>query len=92
MGTRGAGSRRGGGAEGVTSTACIRESVFSLTHGRLILRFPAVLTAEDVEDIHDFLEIFQRGITRASNRIVEVEGAEGVTRHAHQVSFRGPQK
>ncbi len=61
---------RGGGSLNM------REDVFSLAEGEVLLRWPTPLSADSVQDLKDWLEIVQRKIARSTAK-AEDEGASG---------------
>jgi hypothetical protein len=44
----------------------MQEDVFSLSEGRVVIQWPAPLSAESIEDLKDWLKIVERKITRSA--------------------------
>ena len=44
----------------------MREDVFSLSEGRVVIQWPAPLSAEGIADLKDWLKIVERKITRST--------------------------
>ena len=55
---------RGGANQGAT----MRQDVFSLTEGEVILRWPTPLSADSIVDLKDWLKIVERKITRSTTQ------------------------
>jgi hypothetical protein len=43
----------------------MREDVFSLSEGEVVLRWPTPLSAESIQDLKDWLKIVERKISRS---------------------------
>jgi len=44
----------------------VRQDVFSLTEGEVILRWPTPLSADSIADLKDWLKIVERKIARST--------------------------
>jgi hypothetical protein len=51
----------------------MRQDVFSITEGDVVLSWPASLSLESIEEIKDWLKIAERKITRSEKSKVEAD-------------------
>lgn len=55
-----------------------RQSIFTLTHGDLVLSYPANITVDDVSDIKDYFALVFRLMDRASYDPTTFENGGGI--------------
>ncbi len=48
------------------SRSTMQEDVFSISEGRVVIQWPAPLSAESIADLKDWLKIVERKITRST--------------------------
>jgi len=56
-----------------SGSATMRQDVFSLAEGDVVLSWPTPLSAESIEEVKDWLKIAERKIVRSERSRVEAE-------------------